>query len=309
MLPTLERNAKTCAIENCPKPARARGWCEGHYRRWKRHGNPTYSASDYCKVSGCESVAVEFRWCEEHLEEKKCGKADGKLFSRNPTCVTEKCQNPRYFLGRCEAHQKLIKLSSDPIPDVPQRCKFPKCRNRKSSLGYCGGHYAQVSLGKELAPLKGHGIPLDTRFFESVTKSETCWIWSGNIGTTGYGVFPNGKTSVPAHRVSYELHTGMIPNGMQIDHMCSNRTCVNPDHLRLATGKQNAEHRATLGVNSTGYRGVSWHAGQRTYRARVTHFGETFELGDFESAELAGEAVRLKRLELFTHNLLDRRAS
>lgn len=69
-----------------------------------------------------------------------------------------------------------------------------------------------------------------------------CWLWTGKMsGQDGYGVFYNpqiGK-SEGAHRVSYKAAVGPIPEGLVIDHKCRVRACVNPDHLRVVTNKEN----------------------------------------------------------------------
>ncbi len=73
----------------------------------------------------------------------------------------------------------------------------------------------------------------------SVYASDGCWVWMGAVGSSGYGTMEVlGKTAL-VHRVSYELHKGEIPAGMVIDHICKNKICVNPDHLRVVTHKQN----------------------------------------------------------------------
>lgn len=58
-----------------------------------------------------------------------------------------------------------------------------------------------------------------------------CWNWKLSVGSHGYGNAYNGKTVTVAHRLSYEAFKGSIPEGKQLDHLCKNRRCVNPDHL------------------------------------------------------------------------------
>ena len=67
-----------------------------------------------------------------------------------------------------------------------------------------------------------------------------CWLWTGWMSTNGYGRFWNGTRGVQAHRFSYEKATGRtIPVGLEIDHRCRMRSCVNPDHLEAVTHTQN----------------------------------------------------------------------
>jgi HNH endonuclease len=69
------------------------------------------------------------------------------------------------------------------------------------------------------------------RFWAKVEKTDGCWIWRGGRFHTGYGrVFRGGVVCV-AHRVAYELAVGPIPKGLEMDHLCRNRACVNPAHL------------------------------------------------------------------------------
>lgn len=99
--------------------------------------------------------------------------------------------------------------------------------------------------------------PLD-RFVEKIApeSAEACWPWLGAVFSgTGYGAFNlTGSAMTTAHRAAYELLVGVIPDGMHLDHLCRNRTCVNPAHLEPVTlGENNRRAGAAVAACRNGH--------------------------------------------------------
>lgn len=88
----------------------------------------------------------------------------------------------------------------------------------------------------------GKTIPVLDRFWAKVQQTESCWLWTAARDHRGYGEF---RVELPparpakAHRFAYETLVGPIPDGLELDHLCRNRACVNPDHLEPVTGRVN----------------------------------------------------------------------
>jgi hypothetical protein len=88
---------------------------------------------------------------------------------------------------------------------------------------------------------------------EPMMDDRGCWEWRGALQPNGYGTFGVSPTkNVRAHRASFEIAKGPIPPGLEIDHLCRNRSCCNPAHLEAVTHQENKRRESA------------------SYRARVT---------------------------------------
>lgn len=174
----------------------------------------------------------------------------------------------------------------------------------------CLRHYKRwKKYGDPLAGQKFREVtpsPVEPRFWAKVDKSGDCWNWTAGMFPDGYGSFRYNGTMTGSHRVSYELEHGPIPEGMQVDHICRNRKCVRPDHLRLVTHTQNRQnHGGPMRTNKTsGIRGVSWYPRTNRWVVHVRHrtVGYFLDLAEAEAAAIA------ERNRVYTHNDLDRSA-
>lgn len=118
------------------------------------------------------------------------------------------------------------------LPQVECECKtvVPTLDARGRPRRFKPGHNAHGRPSR----------PLQERLWWRVNKTGTCWLWTDKPDSNGYGVIvlEDGR-NYKVHRVVYELCVVPIPKGLEIDHLCRNRICVNPEHMEPVTTRVN----------------------------------------------------------------------
>jgi hypothetical protein len=103
----------------------------------------------------------------------------------------------------------------------------------------------------------------EQRFWRYVDKNgpvwngSHCWIWTRGKFTNGYGAFTLKDHMVGAHKYSYELLNGKIPDNLEPDHLCRNKSCVNPSHIEVVTHRENVKRGILPEINKLRARAIT----------------------------------------------------
>lgn len=218
-----------CSIEECNAPRHARGWCNMHYKRWKLYGNPT--APRKPKTMG-------YRFSRLKL---------GSVCDRGHMMTEQTMRTKARGTRECIPCFELRKQAREQRP-----CEIDGCKNPRTQSHYCSKHHARWSRnGDPLVSLHhresdhAHPMDWDSVIGACVTQhSDTgCWTWDRARNKYGYGVLTYKGSAWYAHRVSYTIAVGEIPEDMTVDHICWVRSCVRPSHLQLLTLPENTRRQ------------------------------------------------------------------
>lgn len=86
--------------------------------------------------------------------------------------------------------------------------------------------------------INGHQNRMPAPYY-IVNLKTGCWEWRGVLNSDGYGSIKRNGRNMKAHKYIYELAKGNVPHGLELDHLCKNKKCVNPDHLEIVNHTEN----------------------------------------------------------------------
>ena len=142
-------------------------------------------------------------------------------------------------------------------------CTVPGCAEKHLAKNLCRKHYLRNWKHGDPNIIKvQRGIAAVERVRLRLRIDPTgCWIYTGCLTSRGYGHIRFGKTMKMVHRVMFEHQKGPVPDGMDVDHICRNRACCNPDHLEAVSHKENVRR---------GVAGSTWRDRQRNRDGRFS---------------------------------------
>ena len=141
----------------------------------------------------------------------------------------------------CANGHEYTQANTHVLPDGSRRCRACVANNRRREA-------EAKREGRQLV----RATPIE-RFWRTFKRdpSSGCWTWLGSLNADGYGSFSIKKKRQGAHRFAYQALVGPIPEGLQLDHLCRNRACVNPSHLEPVTPKVNTLRSAAAQATKT----------------------------------------------------------
>ena len=182
-------------------------------------------------------------------------------------CSVNGCESPVKCKCLCNKHYQRSRIHGDVNAFNAKRghgCLVPSCDGKHRAHGYCLKHYTRFIRYGDVDHVEITVGDNKKRLMDSTEISASgCWEWKKRIHDGGYGVVSLNGRLEQAHRASWMVFVGEIPQGMQVNHRCHNRSCINPEHLYIGTQTENMKDMKDAGRENRA-------TGERNGNARLT---------------------------------------
>jgi hypothetical protein len=165
-------------------------------------------------------------------------------------------------------------------------CSVDGCEAKAVARGWCPKHWWRWRHHGTTDIYSAQDLSAEQRFWAKVDRAGDCWLWTASRRGDGYGAFQvESQRQISAHRYSYLLNHGPIPEGMVVMHSCDQPLCVNPDHLSLGTNLANQRDAARKGRKRPGIKNHN----AKLSEEQVLELRARYEAGGISQKDLAAE--------------------
>lgn len=184
-------------------------------------------------------------------------------------------------------------------------CIIDGCGKKFVARGWCAMHYKRWQMrGHPTEGTNPYTFSLDEAISQRTRRNGECLLWTGSTSHDGYATAQSSSmlkyNTTYVHRMVWIRDMGeCIPEGLEIDHLCHVRNCLEVEHMRLVSRVEQVRNRVVSKDSSTGFRGVYYQPATDNYRFEVREYGVTHCGNGYDTAELASEAAEIKRREVY----------